>query len=211
MAKTPPKKQKDMKRLTKLQANFVEEYLKSPTLDATECARRAGYSCKYPDRQAYLLLENNRVLRAIADARQKRALRTERSADEVLDLLWKMNEYSLEDYFDIDEAGEITAKRFDQLKPGAAKLINGIKFKKQALKKGAGDEEFLSISDIEYKMPNKDKMIELLMRHYGLFKKDNEQSGISEAMLVIILAGLPDEKARGAVKKNLIAYAKGKK
>jgi hypothetical protein len=117
------------------------------------------------------------IFESIQNAFKKRALRTERTADEVLDLLWKMNEYSLEDYFDIDEAGEITAKRFDQLKPGAAKLINGIKFKKQALKKGAGDEEFLSISDIEYKMPNKDKMIELLMKHHGLLIEKHEHTG----------------------------------
>jgi hypothetical protein len=88
-----------------------------------------------------------------------------------------MTEYSLEDYFDISATGEITAKRFDQLPIGAAKLINGIKFKKQSLKKDSGEQEFLSISDIEYKMPNKDKMIELLMKHHGLLIERKEITG----------------------------------
>lgn len=197
------------KRLTPKQALFVKEYIVD--FNATRAAIRAKYSPKTAFSIGIENLKKPLIILALQKEIEKRALRTERTADEVLNLLWKMNEYSLEDYFDISEEGEITAKRFDQLPEGAAKLINGIKFKKQSLKKGSGEQEFLSISDIEYKMPNKDKMIELLMRHHGLFKKDNEQSGISEAMLVIILAGLPDEEARESVKKNLIAYAKGKK
>ena len=176
-------------------------------------ASRAAIAAKYSKKTAPFIgaenLKKPQIQAALQKAIEKRALRTERTADEVLNLLWKMNEYSLEDYFDISEDGEITAKRFDQLKPGAAKLINGIKFKKQSLKRGTGEQEFLSISDIEYKMPNKDKMIELLMKHHGLFEKDNNQ-GISEVMLAVIIGALPAKDAEN-VKKALIVFAKGKK
>ena len=202
MAKTPPKK-----KITPKRAIFVKEQVID--FNGARAVREAFPKERNPRQKAYYLLTLDYIQEAIQKEIEKRALRTERTADEVLNLLWKMNEYSLEDYFDIDEAGEITAKRFDQLKPGAAKLINGIKFKKQSLKKGSGEQEFLSISDIEYKMPNKDKMIELLMRHHGLFKKDNEQ-GISEVMLAVIMGALPSKDAEN-VKKALIAFAKGKK
>lgn len=195
--------------LTPKQTLFVKEYIVD--FNASRAALAAKYSQKTAYRTGSENLQKPQIQAAIQKEIQNRALRVERTADEVVDLLWKMNEYSLEDYFDISVEGEITAKRFDQLKSGAAKLINGIKFKKQALKKGSGEQEFLSISDIEYKMPNKDKMIELLMRHYGLFEKDNEQ-GLSEAMLAGILGGLAsaDPKAAEAVKAALIATAKKK-
>lgn len=173
MTKTKSKKKLQKKKvLTEKQSLFVKEYIVD--FNATQAAIRAKYSPKTAFSIGVENLKKPLIQVAIQKEIEKRALRTERTADEVISLLWKMNEYSLEDYFDISEDGEITAKRFDQLKPGAAKLINSIKFKKQVLKKGKDDEEFLNISDIEYKMPNKDKMIELLMRHYGLFEKDNK-------------------------------------
>ena len=163
------------KKLTPKQALFTKEYI----IDFN--ATRAAKSAKYSPKTAFTIgvenLTKPLIQKAIQREIEKRAVRVERTADEVLDLLWKMNEYSLEDYFDISDAGEITAKSFDQLKEGAAKLINGVKFKKQSLKKGSGEQEFLSISDIEYKMPNKDKMIELLMRHHGLLIDKHEYTG----------------------------------
>ena len=198
---------KKKKGLTPKQALFVKEYIVD--FNASRAALKAKYSKKTAPFIGAENLKKPQIQAALQKAIEKRALRTERTADEVLNLLWKMNEYSLEDYFDISEDGEITAKRFDQLKPGAAKLINGIKFKKQSLKRGTGEQEFLSISDIEYKMPNKDKMIELLMKHHGLFEKDNNQ-GISEVMLAVIIGALPAKDAEN-VKKALIVFAKGKK
>ena len=166
---------KKKKGLTPKQALFVKEYIVD--FNATRAAKAAKYSPKTAFSIGVENLKKPLIQEAIQKEIEKRELRTERTADEVIDLLWKMVEYSLEDYFNISESGEITAKSFDELPEGAAKLINGIKYKKQALKKGKDEEEFLNISDIEYKMPNKDKMVELLMRHHGLLVEKHEFTG----------------------------------
>lgn len=171
------KKKKPSKKnyLTPKQALFVKEYIID--FNAIQAAIKAGYSKKTARSIGAENLTKPVIQVAIQKEIEKREVRTERTADEVLDLLWRMIEYSLEDYFDISKDGEITAKRFDELPAGAAKLINGIKYKKQSLKKGDNDNEFLSISDIEYKMPNKDKMIELLMKHHGMLIERKEITG----------------------------------
>lgn len=160
-----PKKQ----NLTPKQAMFAKEYIVD--YNSARAARAAKYSKKSASVIGVENLTKPVIQQAIQKEVEKRALRTERTADDVLNMLWSMAEYSLEDYFDISDAGEIKAKRFDQLKPGAAKIINGIKFKKHK----RDGEEFLDISDLEYKMPDKVKVVELLMKHHGLFEKDAEQ------------------------------------
>jgi len=74
----------DKDPLTKLQRNFVNEYLLDDHENATECVRKSGYQTKYPDKVAHQLLENPRVLKAIKEARAERSERTEIKADDVL-------------------------------------------------------------------------------------------------------------------------------
>lgn len=68
--------------LTPKQERFVAEYLID--LNATQAAARAGYSAKTSNEQGARLLANASVSKAVADAMQKRAVRLERNADDVL-------------------------------------------------------------------------------------------------------------------------------
>lgn len=154
----------ERKPLTPQREAFVREYIVD--LDATNAAIRAGYS-KVSAHRLGLRLKRE-LAEEIDIEKRKRNERVQRTADDVVSLLWDMMNYKLDDYFNISGTGEITAKRFDELPEGASRLISGFKFKKHKLKKNEKDEEFLHISDIEYKMPNKDKIIELLLRHHGL-------------------------------------------
>jgi phage terminase small subunit len=63
----------------------------------------------------------------------------------------------------------------------------------------------------DYSEKRQVKTIELLMRHHGLFEKDNTQGGISEALLAAILGGLSSPEMAEKVKKAIIAHAKAKK
>ena len=72
----------DKNKLTPKQAAFVAEYLIS--LNATEAARRAGYSVKTASEQAARLLGNVKVSAAIAQAQAERAEKTGRTALDVL-------------------------------------------------------------------------------------------------------------------------------
>lgn len=71
-----------MKALTPKQARFVAEYLID--LNATQAAKRAGYSERTADAIGLQLLRKTQVASAIAAAQAKRAERTEISQDFVL-------------------------------------------------------------------------------------------------------------------------------
>jgi phage terminase small subunit len=74
--------------LTSKQAKFVQEYLID--LNATQAAKRAGYSEKTAEQQGYQLLQNPSVAASLEKAMERRAIRTEISADRVLNELAKI-------------------------------------------------------------------------------------------------------------------------
>ncbi len=69
-------------KLTEKQAAFVREYLVS--LNATDAARRAGYSKKTASEVGYENLRKPQIREAIENALAERAQRTELTADEVI-------------------------------------------------------------------------------------------------------------------------------
>ncbi len=77
-----------MGNLTAKQKRFVQEYLVD--LNATQAAARAGYSPKTAEQQGYQLLQHPSVSAAIANAQEKRAVRTEITQDMVLKELAKI-------------------------------------------------------------------------------------------------------------------------
>jgi phage terminase small subunit len=79
--------------LTPKQARFVAEYLID--LNATQAAKRAGYSEKTANKQATQLLGKTSIAEAIATAQDKRAGRTEITQDRVLSELAKLGFYDI--------------------------------------------------------------------------------------------------------------------
>jgi len=195
------------KELDNRETQFVREYLID--LNPERAAVAAGYSKAVARTKSYQWVSNGEhkkphVIAAIQRGFTEKNKRQERSADEVINLLWKMMEYSLDDYFNVNkETGEITAKPFDELPEGASKLISGIKFKKRSIKQGDDEKPtFMGIHHLEYKMPNKDKMVELLMKHYGQLI-ERKQTGLDEKTLALLFAG-HDAKYVKEVKAALI-------
>ncbi len=74
--------------MTPRQRRFVEEYLVD--LNATGAAKRAGYSVRSAKDHGYRLLQNPAVAAAVAKAQDKRAARTQVSADRVVTELAKV-------------------------------------------------------------------------------------------------------------------------
>jgi phage terminase small subunit len=93
-----------MSKLTPKQARFVEEYLID--LNATQAARRAGYSARTANEQGCRLLANVSVADAIAAAQNRRAQRTEVSADRVVAELAKIGFANMGDYLRANEGGD---------------------------------------------------------------------------------------------------------
>lgn len=74
--------------MTPQMARFVEEYVASEDLNATEATIRAGYSAKAAKVKASQLLADPRIQAAVSAAMEARAKRTQITADRVLERWW---------------------------------------------------------------------------------------------------------------------------
>ena len=81
-------------KLAEKQSAFVREYLKD--LNATRAAKSAGYSEKTAYSQGVRLLRNVKVATAIQAAMDKRAERTELTADKVLKNIEEVRQLALD-------------------------------------------------------------------------------------------------------------------
>lgn len=173
MANQLDSKGKKSNELTSKQLMFCMEYLKD--LNATQAAIRAGYSEKVARQQAYENLTKPYIHEKIQELMGKREDRIERSADDVVKMLWDMMLLDLKAYITVSEGGEIQSIPFDQLPEGATKLISKIKEKTRITESSDGSRMFKN-SQLEYELPEKTKLIELLLKHYGLLKEKHEHS-----------------------------------
>lgn len=153
------------KGLTPKQLMFCHEYMKD--LNATQAAIRAGYSAKTANVTGPQNLVKPSIQSKIKELLDVRKNKAEHSADEVIQLLWKMAKADLRDYMTVGEDGEVQAIAFDNLPEGATKLISKIKERSRITESAKGDSIFRD-STLEYELPEKLKAVELLMRHYGL-------------------------------------------
>lgn len=145
-----------MGKLSSKQERFIEEYLID--LNATQAAIRAGYSTKYADRQAHILMINGRISSAISVAKAERSKRTGITADRVLEELAKVGFANLTDIVTLDEAA---VKRGSHADDTAA--IQSIKVKRITTEEGD------NIVEREVKLHDKIKALDLIARHLGLY------------------------------------------
>ena len=152
-----------MAKLTPRQERFVQEYLID--LNATAAAIRAGYSVKNADKIGSQLLGKIRVADAINRELAKRSKRTGISQDRVLRELAKIAFANATDVINIQEA----TVNHDATRDDTA-VIQAIKVKKIAAE--AGD-----IIEREIKLYDKQKALELLGKHLGMFTDKLNVSG----------------------------------
>ena len=145
------------KKLTPKQAAFVAEYLVD--LNATQAAIRAGYSERTAGSQGERLLKKVEVQIALAEAQQKRAERTEITADNVLAEIAKVAFSDVRKIFD-SNGGLV---RISDLDDAAAACVAGCDL--VTVSKGEGEIEHVA----KIKLADKLKALELAGRHLGLF------------------------------------------
>ena len=137
-----------MANLTPKQQRFVEEYLID--LNATQAAIRAGYSEKTANEQGSRLLANVSISEAIAEAKNKRAERTEITQDYVLSNIQKVIERCMQ-------------QEAVQARDGSPLLVEGPEGNLACL--------------FEFKEAGALKGLELLGKHLGMFKDKVEHTG----------------------------------
>lgn len=141
--------------MTDKQIKFCEEYLID--LNATQAAIRAGYSTKTADTQGPRLLQNVGVRARIDEAMAEQSRRTGVNADRVIKELARIGFVNPTDVINTDK---VTINRDASRDDTAA--IASVKMK-------VSDSEQGSCIEREIKFHDKNKSLELLGRHLGMF------------------------------------------
>jgi phage terminase small subunit len=156
------------------QEQFVAEYLID--LNATQAAIRAGYSPKTASEQSFDLLRKPQIAQAIAEKRQEAQKSTNITVERVL------KEVAGLAFFDVRKLvnADGSPKRITDLDDETARAIQGIEL--QTVKDGENDFALVR----KYKVADKNAALEKLMKHLGLFEKDNSQNNPAEAMAKLL-------------------------
>lgn len=174
-----------MAKLTKKQQRFVDEYLID--LNATQAAIRAGYSVKTAQEQGSQNLSKLMVQQAIEEQMAERSKRTEITQDKVLRELAAIAFAKATDYASVIEKQAIYTTDEGVRIPlhdenGNAVMIQDVQL---VLTDTLNDAQKTALAGIkhgkygiEVTMCSKEKALELLGRHLGMFKDKIELSGI---------------------------------
>lgn len=151
--------------MTKKQKIFADEYLID--LNATRAYKTAYPSVKKEETaraNGSRLLTNANVSKYIAERMQDRQKRTEITQDRVLEELAAIAFAMPTDYAEVKD-GKVILKNTENLTEQQIRAIAGIKDGKYG---------------IEIKLNDKEKALELLGRHLGMFKDRVEVSGLED-------------------------------
>lgn len=162
--------------LNEKQQCFVREYLID--LNATQAAIRAGYSKKTAKQMGTENLSKPSIQEAIAEHIKKRTDRTEVTQDMVVAELAKIAFADMADYVEIDADGSVRVKAFDEMPQGASRAIAKIKDIRRLIGSSEGDgKDIILDARLELAHHNKERALELLGKHLGMFVEKHEHSG----------------------------------
>jgi len=144
-------------QLTPKQERFVGEYLTD--LNATQAAIRAGYSRKRASEYGYQLLKKTTVQKAVQKAQEQWSKRVQINQDRVLRELGAIRFSNIADFVSWDSKG-VTLKDSTQLTPEQSICVS---------------EVFETVTrdgsrTVRLKLHRKEKALELIGRHLGMFK-----------------------------------------
>lgn len=147
-----------LNKLTDKQEIFVREFLVD--LNAKQAYIRAGFDCKYPERAAYQMMQNESVREAIREHLQQKLNSIDITADRVLSELATVAFSNIKDLAKWDDE---SAQVFDseKISDQAARSIAEITTTRNKL--GV---------KIKIKLHNKNQALEVLCKYLGLLDKD---------------------------------------
>jgi phage terminase small subunit len=156
-----------MKPLTPKQQRFVDEYLVD--LNATDAARRAGYSAKTAEQQGPRLLGNVGVQAAIQRQQAKRVDKTGLTADRVLEEYRRLGFSNVQSLLDAD--GNL--RPLHELPAEVAAAISSVEVVMKNA--AAGDGKIDRV--LKIKLWDKTRTLNDLARHFALLVDRVEVSG----------------------------------
>ena len=163
---------------------FANAYLaigQTTYFNAERSAEAAGYGRGYCRAKAYLLLGRVGVQEAMRRLRDERAkLSTIAGPVEVLELL-SSQARTLPN--ELMKGGELIP--LDKMTRDQAAAIAGAKTTTRIIMAG---EDVITETKVEYKLVDRTKVLEILAKHHGLFRADNEQNKPEPQPLVLMTA-----------------------
>lgn len=156
-----------MTKLTDKQKKFIDEYLVD--LNATQAAIRAGYKEKAAYRTGAENLRKPQIQEEIQKRMEERQKRTEITQDMVLQELAAIAFARATDYVSVRD-GMVQVKDTDQLSDLQIAAITGIKETQNG---------------IEVKLGSKEKTLELLGRHLGMWNDKLDMAGDMDMKIVV--------------------------
>jgi phage terminase small subunit len=158
-----------MKReLTAKQKKFCHEYLKD--LNATNAYKRAGYKGKGAEVSSCKLLKNPKVEAYLATHREKIQEKSAITIQKVLEELGAIGFCNVEDLFEIHD-DRITLIAEGERPARVRKAIKKIKFTRRVDGRGEDADE---IETVEIELHDKQKALELIGKHLGMFSQKIE-------------------------------------
>jgi phage terminase small subunit len=150
-------------RLTDKQLRFVQEYLID--LNATQAAKRAGYSAKTAEQGGAQLLRNIKVAAAIKSAQGARAERTQITQDRVLKEYARIAFSNMKDFAEFGPEG-VALKDLAAMDDDAARCVAEVS---ESTSKDGGS--------VRFKLHDKKGALDSIARHLGMFTDKTEHSG----------------------------------
>ena len=173
-AKTIKKPKKD--DLTPQRLCFCNEYLVD--FNATKAAERAKYSKKTARSQGQRLLTNVDIQKKLRELIQQQTVRTQIAADKVIKEAGRVALADIGPAFNKNG----TFKDIHDIPKDLRCAISGIEVIETFT--GTGKNQVWTGYVKKIKFWSKDKQIEVLMKHLGLFREDNKQVGQTLASAV---------------------------
>jgi phage terminase small subunit len=150
--------------LTHRQQTFVSEYVVD--LNATQAAKRAGYSAHSARHTGSRNLSIPKIASAIAEAQAKRLEAVDITAEEVLRELAAIARANMLDYMRLDKDGELTVdfSRLDRIRAAALSAVT-------VEDVFDGGENKRKVRRVKFRTHGKIGALDRLARHYGLLRE----------------------------------------
>lgn len=166
------------KKLTPKQEFFCKEYLID--LNATQAAKRAGYSKKTAEVLGYQLLQIPLVLEEIERLKAKRAAKLEITAERVLGEIAKLAFANMQDYIQVDEKGYawVDLSKLTRAQAAAIQEVTSDSYVDTDCDNVDEDGEPIKreVKKVKIKLSDKGQNLERLGKHLKLFTDVHEQT-----------------------------------
>lgn len=172
------------------QQRFVEEYVADLVPNATEAARRAGYSTKTAKQIGSYLLTRPHIKAAVDAAQKAQIKRIRMSADDVLVGLSEIASADLADVFDEDGC----LKPLKSVPAHVRRAISGIEV--EELYEGRGEDREHIGRSRKVKLWDKPKALEILAKHHKMLTEKVEMTGAGGGPIAHALAEMSEEQLR---------------